>query len=515
MILMAFFSVGIYAAAIYGNRGDVPPAFAYTPCVVLGFYQFWGPRSLFVAIPAFATAFAAIAGLGMGYDNPAPYPFGALLLALGLSCIWLLSLATVFNSVQDLAARQLQQANDDLAAALTASQSAQRAKSEFLANVGHEVRTPLNGVLGMADVMHRVGGLPPDQAERLDLIRDSGQTLLELLNEILDQSKIETGQIVAEQVDFNLAQLVEKTAASWRPEAESRGLDLHVDLSDLLAADVKGDPLRLRQILNNLVSNALKFTETGHVTLHLGQARDGEIWRTRLEVIDTGTGVPSDKMETIFEAFHQADASITRRYGGTGLGLSISRQLARLMGGELGVRPNPDGGSCFCLTLPLAPATASVESSPAISKTDGSDPVSVTGSVHVLSVDDVATNHIVLRALLEQVFSGADLSIDVANSGPAAIDLASRHRHDLIFMDIQMPEMDGITAAQRIRDAHPERDIVIIAVSALEAQQSARILPPGLFDHILPKPTSMDALQAVVMAWQSDPVADEQTSATG
>lgn len=277
MILMAFFSVGIYAAAIYGNRGDVPPAFAYTPCVVLGFYQFWGPRSLFVAIPAFATAFAAIAGLGMGYDNPAPYPFGALLLALGLSCIWLLSLATVFNSVQDLAARQLQQANDDLAAALTASQSAQRAKSEFLANVGHEVRTPLNGVLGMADVMHRVGGLPPDQAERLDLIRDSGQTLLELLNEILDQSKIETGQIVAEQVDFNLAQLVEKTAASWRPEAESRGLDLHVDLSDLLAADVKGDPLRLRQILNNLVSNALKFTETGHVTLHLGQARDGEI----------------------------------------------------------------------------------------------------------------------------------------------------------------------------------------------------------------------------------------------
>ena len=220
-------------------------------------------------------------------------------------------------------------------------------------------------------------------------------------------------------------------------------------------------------------------------------------------------------METIFEAFHQADASITRRYGGTGLGLSISRQLARLMGGELGVRPNPDGGSCFCLTLPLAPATASVESSPAISKTDGSDPVSVTGSVHVLSVDDVATNHIVLRALLEQVFSGADLSIDVANSGPAAIDLASRHRHNLIFMDIQMPEMDGITAAQRIRDAHPERDIVIIAVSALEAQQSARILPPGLFDHILPKPTSMDALQAVVMAWQSDPVADEQTSATG
>lgn len=515
MIMLGVLTAGLYAGAIYGNRGDVPPAFAYTPCVLLGFYQFWGPRSLIVTVPAFSLAFGAVLALSAGFDNPNPYPFGALTLALGLSCIWLLSLAAVFNSVQDVAARQLRRANDDLAAALAESQSAQRAKSEFLANVGHEVRTPLNGVLGMADVMHRVGGLAPDQAERLDLIRDSGQTLLELLNEILDQSKIETGQVVAERVDFNLLQVIEKTAASWRPEAESRGLDLHVDLDGIQLADVKGDPLRLRQILNNLVSNALKFTESGHVTIQLSQAPDGDDWLTTLEVIDTGTGVPEAKRDTIFEAFHQADASITRRYGGTGLGLSISRQLARLMGGELRLRANPGGGSCFSLTLPLAPGQASAGPPDQVTAAERTERVDHAGAIRILSVDDVATNHIVLRALLEQVFSGADLTIDIENSGQAAIDLTGQHRHDLIFMDIQMPEMDGATAARRIRDAHPDRDIAIIAVSALEADQSARILPAGLFDHILPKPTSIDALQAVVTAWQSDAVADEQASRTG
>ncbi len=516
MVLMAIFSVGIYAAAIYGNRGDVPPAFAYAPCVLLGFYQFWGARSLLVAGPGFAVAFAAIFVLGIGYDNPAPYPFDALTLALALSCLWLLSLAAVFNSVQDLAARQLQQANKGLAAALAESQSAQRAKSEFLANVGHEVRTPLNGVLGMADVMHRVGGLAPDQAERLDLIRDSGRTLLDLLNEILDQSKIETGQVEAELVDFNLARLIEKTAASWRPEAESRGLDLHVDLRSMQAPDVKGDPLRLRQILNNLVSNALKFTKTGHVTLRLSQTPGETQWQTTLDVIDTGTGVPAEKRETIFEAFHQADASITRRYGGTGLGLSISRQLARLMGGELSVRDNPAGGSCFRLTLTLASGEASAADTPDQSgQIEPTGPASVSGSVHILSVDDVATNHIVLRALLEQVFCGAELSIDIANSGQAAIDLAGPHSHDLIFMDIQMPEMDGVTAARHIRDANPDRNLVIIAVSALDAEQSARILPPGVFDYILPKPTSLDALQAVVTAWQYEITTRKTARATG
>ncbi|MFY0638021.1 ATP-binding protein [Maricaulis maris] len=514
MIMLGVLTAALYAGAIYGNRGDVPPAFAYTPCVLLGFYQFWGPRSLIVTVPAFSLAFGAVLALSAGFDNPDPYPFGALTLALGLSCIWLLSLAAVFNSVQDVAARQLRRANDDLATALAESQSAQRAKSEFLANVGHEVRTPLNGVLGMADVMHRVGGLAPDQAERLDLIRDSGQTLLELLNEILDQSKIETGQVVAEKVDFNLLQVIEKTAASWRPEAESRGLDLHVDLDGIQLADVKGDPLRLRQILNNLVSNALKFTESGHVMIQLSQAPDGADWLTTLEVIDTGTGVPEAKRDTIFEAFHQADASITRRYGGTGLGLSISRQLARLMGGELRLRGNPGGGSCFSLTLPLAPGQASAGPQGQVTAVDRTERVDLAGAVRILSVDDVATNHIVLRALLEQVFSSADLTIDIANSGQAAIDLTSEHCHDLIFMDIQMPEMDGATAARRIRDAHPDRDIAIIAVSALEADQSARILPAGLFDHILPKPTSIEALQAVVLAWQRTGTAGDAARAT-
>ncbi|WP_291843382.1 ATP-binding protein [Maricaulis sp.] len=503
MVLIAIFTVLILSGAIYGNRGGIPPAFAYLPCIMLGFYQFWGPRSLLVSAPAVAIGFAAVFYLAATHDVSTPYPIMAMSAALCFSCFWLICLAAVFNSVQRLTEERLKQTNHSLLAALDASHAAQRAKSEFLANVGHEVRTPLNGVLGMADVMHRVGGLPPDQAERLDLIRESGATLLELLNEILDQSKIETGQVVTESVDFSLPSLIEKTAASWRPEAESRGLDLHVDLAGLEQADLQGDPLRLRQILNNLVSNALKFTAAGQVTLSTSQVREtgNDVWLTRLEVSDTGTGIPEDKLESIFEAFQQADASITRRYGGTGLGLSISRQLARLMGGELAVRPNPEGGSCFCLTVPLAQGMP-VAAAAADDAHCGNPGLDLDTPVSILSVDDVATNHIVLRALLEQVMGGCELTIDTALSGPAAIEAVRQNRYDLIFMDIQMPEMDGMTAARLIRDEAGGADIPVIAVSALEADQSERILPTDLFADILGKPTSLKALQQVLLAWQ-------------
>ncbi|WP_323762300.1 ATP-binding protein [Maricaulis sp.] len=506
MSFVAVCTILVYAGAIYGNRGSVPPAFAYLPCILLGFYQFWGPRSLYAALPAVGAAFAGVFAMASISEAPPEYPMVTLSVALMLSCIWLISLAAVFRSVQNLAESQLRHANADQAAALSSSQAAQRAKSEFLANVGHEVRTPLNGMLGMADVMHRVGGLPSDQAERLDLIRDSGSTLLELLNEILDQSKIETGQVVAERVDFDLGQLAEKTASSWRPEAESRGLDLALDLSGLQQPVLQGDPLRIRQILNNLVSNALKFTETGHVALKVSQSADGTdaTWNTKIEVRDTGSGIPADKLDAIFEAFHQADASITRRYGGTGLGLSISRQLARLMGGELAVTSTPGGGSCFTLDLPLAAGRIVPSAVSEIAASARPAPL-VTSSrrVRVLSVDDVATNHIVLRALLEQVLAGTPLSIEIANSGSEAIQAVSDTEFDLIFMDIQMPGMDGATATGTIRRLAPGRDAWIIAVSALEASQRARILPPGLFQGVLPKPTSVDALQHLLVEWQT------------
>ncbi|WP_417485878.1 hybrid sensor histidine kinase/response regulator [Maricaulis sp.] len=519
MALLAVFSILLFAAAIYGNRGSVPPVFAYLPCLILGFHQFWGGRSLLVALPAVSLAFAAVFYLAGIHDPPDGNSIITLGVALALSCVWLTCLATVFRSVQELAAKRLLEANDSLTAALDDSRSAQRSKSEFLANVGHEVRTPLNGVLGMADVMHRVGRLPPDQAERLDLIRESGATLLELLNEILDQSKIETGQIVPEQVDFDLGLLIEKSAASWRPEAESRGLDLHVFRTGLEQSTVKGDSLRIRQILNNLISNALKFTDAGHIALHVDQSwcEQGQVWNTVIHVTDTGAGIRADKHDSIFEAFHQADASITRRYGGTGLGLSISRQLARLMDGDLRVTSSPGAGSCFSLSLPLAAGERVPLAQP---ESPGAPRLRTTDQpVRILSVDDVATNHIVLRALLEQALGDAPLSIESANSGAEAIEAVRDQTFDLIFMDIQMPEMDGATAASLIRKTTTGRSAWIVAVSALEASQSANLVPAGLFQGILPKPTSVSALQKVLVDWQQAEVqlsgrADERAADT-
>ena len=505
MVFIAVSTTLVYAGAIYGNRGVVPPAFAYLPCILLGFYQFWGPRSLYAALPVVGAAFAGVIALADIADTPAAYPLVTHSVALMLACIWLISLAAVFRSVQKLAESQLRQANADQAAALSSSRAAQRAKSEFLANVGHEVRTPLNGMLGMADVMHQVGGLSPDQDERLQLIRDSGATLLELLNEILDQSKIETGQVVAERIDFDLGKLVEKAASSWRPEAESRGLDLHLDLAALHHPILQGDPLRIRQILNNLVSNALKFTKTGHVALKVEQSpgATATTWNTRIEVTDTGSGIPSEKLEAIFEAFHQADASITRRYGGTGLGLSISRQLAHLMDGTLDVTSTPGRGSCFALNLPLAAGELAPADTAERAGTNMPGALSnFTQPIRVLSVDDVATNHIVLRALLEQALAETPLSIERANSGAEAIQAVSETAFDLIFMDIQMPDMDGATATGAIRQTPLGKSAWIIAVSALEASQRASILPTGLFQNVLPKPTSMAALHGVLSEWQ-------------
>ena len=502
MTLIAVSSVGIYAAAVYGNRGTIPPALAYLPCILLGFYQFWGPRILLVAVPAAGALFASVCYFVLTGDGSTDLPVIAIAFALSFACVWLVATAAVFGSVQALADTQLREANETMARALADSVAAQRGKSEFLANVGHEVRTPLNGVLGMADVMHRVGGLAPDQAERLNLIRESGATLLELLNDILDQSKIETGQVVTEVLDFDLAKLIEKTAASWRPEAESRSLDLHVDTGGLEAGILKGDPLRLRQILNNLVSNALKFTDRGSITICASQTRDPATdgWLTTLSVTDTGSGISPDKLDTIFEPFHQADASITRRYGGTGLGLSISRRLARLMGGDLEAVSQPGSGSRFALTLTLQPGQLVAEP-----ETAGRSPqaLNLSSPIRVLSVDDVATNHIVLRALLEQVLAGGDVSIETASSGVGAVRLAGEQAFDLIFMDIQMPEMDGVTATRLIRAESASTGSWVVAVSAIEAEASARRLPADLFDAILPKPTTIAALQAVLQAWQS------------
>ncbi|MHA6287204.1 hybrid sensor histidine kinase/response regulator [Maricaulis sp. CAU 1757] len=482
-----------YGLAVLGNRGLVPPAAAYLPSIILGFYHFWGPRSLLWIVPLAIAFFGSVIRLAESYQGTLAYPLTATCLAFAFACLFVVMISSILRSISRHAESRLERGNRELAQALADSRAAQRAKTEFLANVGHEVRTPLNGMLGMADVMDRVGGLPVEQQGRLDLIRQSGATLLQLLDELLDQSKIEVGQLQVEQVDYDLHDLVDRTGAAWISQAEEKGLAFSIDTAGLTERVVRGDPLRTRQVLNNLLSNAIKFTASGGIDIRVSQSAPTPAGTlpTCFEVHDTGVGISADRLDHIFEAFSQADSSITRQYGGTGLGLSISRQLARLMGGDLTASSRPGSGTTFRLALDLAPGVLAPARSSAPAR-----PLRRPRLETVLIVDDVATNHVVLRALLEQVMSD-DGPLDIASalSAEEAFEFCRSTRPDLVFMDLQMPVMDGVEAARIMRRDFPPQLMEIVAVSAVSRGEADKLTGIDLFDGYLAKPLRLDALQ--------------------
>ncbi|MDQ8027855.1 MAG: response regulator, partial [Brevundimonas sp.] len=371
------------------------------------------------------------------------------------------------------------------------AEEANRAKSEFLANMSHEIRTPLNGVVSMADALAR-RDLDPQEREMVDLICSSGATLERLLSDILDSAKIESGQVTLEPVAFDLEQAVSDVAALWRVKAEDKGVALNVDFDPALSGFVEGDAVRLRQVLTNLVSNALKFTAEGAVTLTVQATGEG---RALFRVSDTGVGFDAEQKSRIFVRFQQADGSITRRFGGTGLGLAISTALVDLMGGALDCESTPGEGAAFWFEIAL-PAVETVEAEPVV----GNDQVDVSAApLRILLADDHPAN----RKVVEIMLSATAMELVAVEDGQQALDAFREGGFDLVLMDMQMPVMDGLTATRAIRALEAEQGLGHTPVIMLTANAMAEHVEAGRqagADGHLTKPVTFASLFAAITA---------------
>jgi signal transduction histidine kinase/CheY-like chemotaxis protein/HPt (histidine-containing phosphotransfer) domain-containing protein len=384
-----------------------------------------------------------------------------------------------------------------------ARQTAERlsqVKTNFLAAMSHEIRTPMNGVIGMNDLLLETG-LTPAQRKLAETVRYSADALLTILDAILDVSKLEAGKIHLEETEFDLPTLVEKTVELLDPLAKQKSLSVNVDIADGGRAAFRGDQTRLRQILLNLGSNAIKFTEHGGVTIAIaGTADDNDCTRVRFEVRDTGIGIPDGAKALLFAPFVQADDSITRRFGGTGLGLSICKQLVELMGGRIGIADRFGGGTVFWFEAKLRNAAPVEADHGGLDHIHGSGPAAPI-SGHILLAEDNKVNIEVATLILE----GAGYTVDVATDGFEAVAAARRRDYSLILMDMQMPGMDGVSATREIRAfERSEKRVPIIAMTAnAMADDQRRCLEAGMDDYVS-KPITPAKLRQTVARWMEE-----------